>query len=592
MRKYVVLGLKIVGGMTAVLLVVLVAAGIVLNTSAGQQRLLKYSVELLQDKLQTKVTIDSISVNFLTFDVNLIGVDVEDRQQRKMLQADRVAVSLHKKALLSHQVEVKKAEIEGVRARLYHPKDSAANYQFAIDAFKSDNTDRKDEKEEKKNKLSFNISTLLVSKIDIEQHGITKKGYQQTNHCFLGELKLRKKGDKQLVSIDSLCFSTNNHQPRKNAGKPHRGAFDAGHLDITANLELSINHIGKDTANISLTKFVATDPTTGFNVKDLRLEAGISKEAAYLGKVTIQQESTVLSFDSATVVLPNKKEGRKLAYHTSVITGKALLKDIAKPFSPALSRFSIPLELKVILSGTDSTMQFKNVHVNTTDQKLKIDAEGNIAHLKEAEKLAVRFHVKKMSTHAQTVKNIIDQFVVKKFMMKQLNNLGSISYAGDFDILYKREWFRGLLNTSAGKINFDFTINEKTQYIQGNTRANSFQLGKVIEMKDIGDVACRANFSFDISKQRTAKARKMNGGKLPIGSVKATEISTTYKKIKLYDIDATIKSDGAIAQGHLSQKNKVADLLCDFTFTSTDAIHKMKIKPSMKLNILPWKKKK
>ncbi len=588
MRKKVKVVLKILGGLVALLLVLLVTAFIMLNTSTVQQKLLSYSVHLLQEKLQTKVKIDSIHVDFLTFDVNLMGVDVEDRQQRKMLQADQLTLSLELKDLLTHKVEVSKAELEGVRALLYHPKDSVANYQFVIDAFKSDKkSDQeipKKKKEGKDNKLTFDLNQLHLSKVNIEHHGVTKKGHQLTCHLSLSELMLKEKWKKQILTIDSLRFITENHRPRKNVVRPHRGAFDTGHFDITAHLELTVNHLGKDTAHVSLTKFVATDPASGFNVKDLRFDAGINKETASLSNVVIQQESTVLRFDSATIQFPNKKIGRRLSYQTSMITGRTLLKDISKTFAPALSRFSIPLELTVFLSGTDSTMKFRNIHVNTTDKKLRIDAEGGFVHMGKKRDLDLRFRIKKMTTSAQTTKKVIDQFLVKKFMMKQLNNLETINYTGDLKIIYKKEFFKGLLRTSAGEIDFHLAINGITKYIQGDIFTESFHLGKVLEMPDIGNVTCRAGFTFDISKQRTAIVRKQRGGNLPIGEVNVSDARVRYKKINLKNIDATIKSDGAIAEGHIQQKHNMLDLLCDFTFTNTDSIKKMKIIPKFQLH--------
>ena len=141
------------------------------------------------------------------------------------------------------------------------------------------------------------------------------------------------------------------------------------------------------TLNFQLTRFVARDSVTGFNVKDLRLRAGVSKGVAHVKDITVQQESTVLKFDSATVVLPSKKKGRKFSFQTSTIKGRTELRDISRPFAPVLKNFKMPLELSVVFSGTDSTLTFKNVHVNTPDKLLTITADGGIDHLKEKEKL-------------------------------------------------------------------------------------------------------------------------------------------------------------------------------------------------------------
>ena len=590
MKRIIILTLKILGGLVALVVVLLVAVFIYINSSAGQQRLLRFATDLLQDKLETKVQIDSVSVNFGTLDVNLIGLDVEDRQQRPLLQTDRIAVSIDKKKLLTHRVEVESAHIDGLRAQVHTTKDSAANYQFIIDAFKTDKT-KTQEKPKSKNQLVLDIHKLHLSNIYVEHHGVTKKGFNQTTTFALIDLLLKSKGSKYAVVVDNLRFATDNHQSRKNANRPKRGFFDAGHLDVTASMEMMVNHYGKDTVHVSLTKCMARDSITGFDVKDLHFDVGINKTTAYVSNLELQHLNTKLSFDSATIQLPSKKQGRKLEYATTMISGSTLLKDIARPFAPALSRFSIPLHFKVLMSGTDSTLHFRKAHVNTADQKLKVDANGDLTHLQEKEKLFIRFNVSKMSTDATTAQKIINQFVVKKFMMRQLNNLGAIGYKGSFDVLYKMEKFRGVLSTSKGSLGFNFTLNEKTKYLTGSVRTKGFRLGQVVEMKDIGDVGFGADFCFDYSKPRTARVRRLRGGKLPIGWVNVKGASASYKKIRMSDINATIKSDGVVAQGHIEQRKKLTDLLCDFTFNNTDSIHKMKIKPTMRLKNMPWQKK-
>ena len=626
-KKLVVKLFKILGGIVVSIILLLIVAGFLLNTPSVQQKILAYATNMLQEKLQTRVEIDSISVNFLTFDVNLMGLDVEDQQQRKMLQADRLSVNVDLWTLIRNKVKISDAEIEGIRARLYQPEDSAANYQFVIDAFKSDKPkpegeEKEKDKDKKKSKLSLDIDNLEVAKIDIifnedtfylekltygkgwlggrsgEIHHLRgrwdqlKKKGLQTNQASIASLKLEEDGSAIKVKVDSLRFATDNHLPRKNADRPKRGFFDLGHLDALAHLELTINHIEKDSIHATLTKCVAVDSVMGFNIKDLRCQVGFSKGIAHLSDVTIQHENTVLQFDKGTLHLPSKKKGKKLTYETSVIKGRTLLKDISRPFAPVLSQFSIPLELKVQLSGTDSTMSFRDIHVNTPDQNLTIDASGGIEHLKEKEALAIRFHVDKMSTTGKYAQEVINQFAVKKFMMKQLNALGNIIYTGDIAILYKREEFKGLLRTSVGQINFSLALDEQNKYVSGNVQTGSIQLGKVLEMKNIGAVACRADFMFDVSKPRTAAVRRQKGGKLPIGHVNALVKEASYKKLKVRDLSVNIKSDGAVASGSIDQEKKNVDLLCDFSFTSTDSIHKMKIKPKVKIHNLPWQKKK
>jgi len=82
MKRFVVLGLKILGGLLVTLIVLLVSATLILNSRSFQQKMLAHATELLEEKLQTKVSIDSIHVDFFKFKVGLYGMDVEDREHR------------------------------------------------------------------------------------------------------------------------------------------------------------------------------------------------------------------------------------------------------------------------------------------------------------------------------------------------------------------------------------------------------------------------------------------------------------------------------------------------------------------------------
>ena len=357
MKRFVILGLKILGGLLAVVIVLLLVATLVLNSHSFQQKMLSHATELLEEKLQTKVSIDSININFLKFNVGLYGLDVEDREHRQMLQVERLAVNLDFWGMVSDHFKVTYARLEGVKARLYKPQEGEPNFQFVLDVFKRDKPKVKQEKKEEKKdtvnrRLTFEIRDAEIGRIDVvfntdtfymerftydrywtgsqegkirhlrgQMEAMTKKG-PQTRRISIGTVDILGKDERQQVILDSLHFSIDNHKPRKNANRPKRGFFDVGHVDVIAHAELLLNvfDLKRDTIDFQLTKFVARDSVTGFNVKDLRLRAGISKGVAHVKNVTIQHESTVLKFDSATIVLPSKKKGRKFLFQMPDVT--------------------------------------------------------------------------------------------------------------------------------------------------------------------------------------------------------------------------------------------------------------------------------
>lgn len=625
MNRKISLTLKILGGIVGGIVLLLLVATVLLNTHAVQNKLVGMATQRLEERLQTHVKIDDVSVNVFTQEVHLKGLEVEDQQQRKMLELERLSVNLDVTKLLARKLVISKADVEGVRARLLKPEDGPANYQFIIDAFKSNkpkDDQKPEEAGEKKEPFSLDIHHVKLARIDIQYNenkvtldeldynqswlnkasgklkGLegqwelqTKKG-PQTATFSLGTIHLTEKKGKHDVEVGGLHFALDNHLPRKNTGKPNRGWFDVGHLDVTANLQLTINHIDKDSVNATLTKFVAKDSLTGFNVKDLHFTVGATKELAHLRNIVVQQENTVLQFDSATVVLPSKKEGRRFSFQTSLIKGKTLLKDISRPFAPVLKDFKMPLELSVLFSGTDTTLVFKDIDVHTPDKRLKIDAVGGIEHLNKKEDMDIHFHVNKMTAKGTVKQEIINQFPVKKMLMKQLEALGDISYVGDVHIPYRREEFKGVLGTAVGSLTFNFAINENTKYVEGQAETKSFQLGKVLKMKDIGAVGLKGNFKIDIDKGRTAQMRKQYGGKLPIGKVNATVYEASYKGVKVKNLLVDIQSSGAQVNGDISQSNKGLDWACNFSFTDIDKPSNFKIKPKVKVKFKDLFKKK
>ena len=618
--------LKVFGCVVAACLLLMVGTVLVLNTDTFQNKMLKRATSMLSDKLQTRVEIDSISIGLFSQKVNLYGLDIEDLQHRKMFQLDHLAVSVKLLPLLRNEVRITNASIDGIRAQLYKPKpDSAANYQFVIDAFKKDSTESHDKeiaKEDKnKKKLTLNLHKLSLSGIDVtyndqayklqsllykkkgkDKHTATISDLQRSwvshtkkgdidNRLTIGSVQLTDDGSKRQATIDGIHFVTDNHQPRKNKGKPNRGAFDAGHLDIEATLKADIQSIQGDSVVATITQCNALDKGSGLTLKSLTSKVLVAKGVATLNDVVIQMPNTQLKIANATVQLPNKKLERPLEFSTSPIMGRVILKDIARPFSPTLSGFTIPLSLRVNFSGNAEQLTFQNVFVSTQDKLLTISANGSISGLKDKHDLNVRFHVNKMTAQGNIKERIINQFPVKKFMMKQLNNLGTIRYTGDFSVLYKKETFQGLLNTAAGNVNFNFSLDELNKYVYGTARTDSFMLGKVMEMPDIGMIACKANFKFDISKPRTAKMRQQKGGKLPIGEVDAEVYEAKYKKVKVRNVVADMKSDGAVAEGNLTMKGGRIDVLCGFSFTNTNEMRKTKIKPGIRFHKLSEERK-
>ena len=612
--------LKWVGGTLLGIVLLVVGTVFVLNTSMMQNRLMQDAVEILKGRLQTEVRVDSISVHLFRGNASLYGVEVEDLQHRKMLELKELKVKMSLMRLLHREIKVEDVKLEGLSVNLYKPSpDSAANFQFILDSFKKEKKDSvaKVEKAKKMPKLTVDVDKVWLQDIKVrfnEKTGVLgtllyKKGEDGRQIAEIRELKsgwtaktkkgpvdnklriavldvMEMEGNKVMLQLDSVCWTTDNHKPRKNTGKPKRGFFDAGHFNIVAQMNIRLDKMTKDSIMATILDCKAKDPVSGIDVTNLSCKVETDKKVATLKDFTISLPNTTLKIDRVALTLPSKKKNIKLQYQTSLITGRTLLKDISRVFAPVLKDFKEPLLLQTRMSGDDEGMVFKDVKVSTAKQDLNISASGFIKGLKDKYKLQVHFDVHKMIAHSGSKERIISQFPVKKFMMKQLHNLGTIGYRGTFDVLWKREQFAGLLTTQTGNIDFQFALNENTKYVEGTVRTDSFELGQAMGMADLKKVACMATFKFDISKPRTAIMRKKVGGKLPMGEIYAEVYDAKYKLLHVRNTVVTIKSNGAVAEGEVNIRGKRLDVLCEFSFTNTNEMHKMKIKPKLKFHSL------
>ena len=605
-------GIRIALKTMAVIIAVLVLATlIVANSSFVQDKLISLATDALSKELKTEVKIDRIKLNLLNMSAGIEGIKLKDQQQRDMLKVHRVWGRMGLLGLLKGEILMRKCEVDSIDVLLIKPDDGPANYQFLLDSNKKDKRHPKDST--KHSGLKFDIKDAVVKGIHVKyndkdynlaqayynhwrgKHTITVHHLQadwqkQTKkalvnwHVDSGTLTAsisdNEKG-KARIDIKGLELKSDCDLPRRNFGKPHHGAFDDRHFNLQADLGIDVLNTDKDSVVLKLTNGCVKDTIGGIDLTELKSDITICGKRLIFSNAVVQQVTTRLDIPKAEFLLPDKKKGTSLSFHADSVKGRVMLKDISQPFAPVLRKFSIPLNLSVDVSGTNEGLLFKDIQVGTDDKKLTISAMGMLRNLREARKLALHFEVYEMKAKPGIKHKIINQFTVKKYMMTQIYAMGLIRYAGSFDILWKKQQFRGLLNTEKGDVHFNFELDGVNKYVTGNVSTDSLKLGELFQLEKIGNIDCSASFKIDISKSRTGVMRKQKGGKLPMGEVKADIRKIGYRGINMKNIVADIQSDGAIANGDVTLMGNLTDLVLQFSFTNTDEMHKMKIKPKL-----------
>lgn len=595
--------------LVVIIAILALATLIIANSNYVQNKLVGIATNALSKQLNTEVGIDHISLNLLKMSASIEGIRLKDQQQRDLLKVKRIWGRLQPLALLRKELRLRRCEVDSIDICLIKPQDGPANYQFLLDSSKKDNRQPKDST--KRSGFNFDLKDAVVKSIHVSYndanyelsqafynhwrgtHSITihhaKADWQkQTKKALVSwyldtgtvTATLPEKGKKH-IDIKGLELKSNCDLPRRSFGKPNHGDFDDRHLNLKADFGIDILHTSKDSVQLSLTRGCVKDTIAGIDLTELKSDITICGKHVTLTNAVIQQVTTRLDIPKAHIFLPDKEKGTSLSYNADSIKGRVMLKDISQPFAKVLNKFSIPLNLSVNLSGTNEGMMFKNIHINTDDKKLTINSMGMLRNLRDAHKLNLHFEVYEMKAKPGIKDKIINQFTVKKYMMYQVYALGLIRYAGSFDILWKKQQFRGLMNTEKGDVNFDFEVDGKDKYLTGNVSTDSLHLGELFKLKQINDIDCSAKFKVDISKARTALMRREKGGKLPIGHVEADIKKVGYRMIHMKNIVANIESDGAIANGDVTLKGSLTNLVLQFSFTNTDEMHKMKVKPKL-----------
>ena len=610
--------------MAAIIAILVLATVIVANSSYVQNKLVGMVTDALSKKLNAEVQIDRVTLNLIGMSANIEGIKLKDQQQRDMLKVKRVWGHLRALALLRGEILLRKCEVDSISALLIKPKDGPANYQFLLDANKKDKKDKQPKDSTKRSAFKFDLKDAVVKGIHVKyndddyelaqayynhwrgKHTITAHHFKadwekQTKKALVkwnldsgtltASIPEKDKG-KARIDIKGLELKSDCDLPRRNFGKPHHGAFDDRHFNLQADLGIDILHIGKDSIRLDLTNGCVKDTIAGIDLTELKSDITINGKHMIFTNAVVQQVTTRLDIPRADFYLPDKEKGTSLSYNADTIKGRVMLKDISQPFARVLHKFSIPLNLSVSINGNGDGMIFKDIHVNTDDKKLDIKAMGMLRNLKEARKLALHFEVYQMVAKPGIKHKIINQFTVKKYMMNQIFAMGLVRYAGSFNILWKKQQFRGLLKTEKGDVDFNFELDGVNKYITGNVSTDSLKLGELFQLEKLGNIDCTASFKVDISKSRTGVMRKQKGGKLPMGQVKADIRKIGYRNINMKNIIADIESDGAIANGDVTLKGSLTDLILQFSFTNTDEMSKMKVKPRLRFGHNDDKKEK
>lgn len=621
----------IISGFFLLVLFAIGGVALFLSTERGQQWLYAKGLGALQETLKTRVAIGHIDISLLRGKVILSRVEIDDRQQQPMLKVDTLEGTFDLSSIWHREIGIKKVKLAGATALLYKEnKDTAANYQFVIDELKR-KKDNNAEAEQTKRKgfLRVVMDTVVAEvsrtnvKWDVHSAEQKAKGKLDVNHIalqgFSAQLmyNLEKDSAKAVtlydiiineensnmhlamdkaavrkasantgeegwhVMIDSLRYKYDNHRPRKNTGRPHRGWFDPGHVTLNVCLDAMVHKVDNDSLSATIKQLSLQEKESGLNVKQMQADVERIGDLLTVTNTRIAMAHTTVRMDKVAIQLLHDKTKAFRLVEDCPLSATVMLKDIARPFAPPLSNFTTPLRLYVTVAGDLKRLLFKNIRVTTQDGRLALTANGDMCNTLEKRALCLHFNGIHLSARGGIKEQIVGHFAkqVRLKMMKQMAAIGDIGYSGTLGIYYKREDIAGLLTTKYGNVKFSFTLDGNTKYMTGTMSTDAVDLGRIMNIKNLSVGNAKASYSFNISKKRG----RANGGRLPQGWLKAYVEGAKYKIISFKDIQVDMTCDGIEAIGTVSGHQKLLNIACDFVYRQTDKEQSFRVKPHFSL---------
>lgn len=162
-----------------------------------QQKITDYAVSFLKEKIDTKVELKKIALDFPKSLV-IGGVYLEDEQQDTLLFLDRLSLDIDFETVFYQKIAVNHIEITGLTSNIIQGEDSLYNFSYITEAFASDSVDNEQDT------TSTAIPPIYIDRILLENVHIVYDDSLSGNFAdaFIGHFS---------TSVDKINLNTNTY---------------------------------------------------------------------------------------------------------------------------------------------------------------------------------------------------------------------------------------------------------------------------------------------------------------------------------------------------------------------------------------------
>ena len=353
-------------------LLLLIAA----NFTPAQRYLAGLVEDVLSEKLKTKVEIDRLELGLFNR-VTLHGVCVFDQGGDTLLNARLVSGKIEYTPLLQGKVALRTVSLLDGRIRLYQSTaQSAPNYQFVLDAFKSE--------KQGPSKLNLSLGSLIIRRTDVSydlRYKPTSPGRFSTAHLHLSDIDAN-------VSLHKLTPDEVNLRIRHLAFKDHSG--------------LSVEHLAlrfeKNKDSLTVNGFDLSLPHSRLMAKCLKGTIKPGKHLSLLQRLTLNGRLTSGGITPADLTC----------------------------FMPRLSAFDRPITLDMTFGVKPDTVKLHQLTLSEKGGGLAVNVDGLCAW-HQGKLSAAKVNLRRLDLDTDRLASSLKPFNVSDSLTNKLRALGQVS---------------------------------------------------------------------------------------------------------------------------------------------------------------------
>lgn len=594
----------------AVLLFLLLAAWIFIQTPYGQNIIIGKVTKKFSRELNTKISIKR--VDFSLFNrMYFEGVMVEDQKKDTLLYAGNIKVRITDWFFFKNKIELKYIGLEDALIH-FHRTDSVWNHQFLFDYFSSPSPGKKTDdssgvelnlkKAELKNirfvqtdKWLGHDQEVRIGKLNLDARNINFKTRQvdvalleisEPYFRISDYTKLKPDAEKKpdegpslpdsllkwnaagwVVNLDKLVLKNGTFKNDKQSETPVFSYFDGRHI-LFSEIDGTFSNVKwyKDTITTGLV--LKTKERSGLEVKKMTAAVKFTPQLMEFSELDLQtNRSRIGNYYSMRF-----NDFDDMGYFLSRVTltgdfsnTEIDMDDIAF-FAPALRDWKKNISLTGKVKGTIEDLSGKNLFIKAGDNTL-LNGDIMLSGLPDINTTFIDFSSKDFrTTYADAVKLFPS---LKKIKTPQLSSIQYLHFKGNFTGFIRDFVAYGTTQTNLGTVVSDINMKlppGKAPVYSGTLSTNGFNLGQFIGAKHIGAIAVRAEikgtgFDKNVNADIDGKIR-----------------SLVYNNYHYEKIDINGKLNKQFFEGIISSKDSNAVFRANGTFDFNSK------KPSLKLD--------